>query len=228
MCHNHRVARLTRRGLIVGGAPLLGAGAALLHSQVPHSHPWEAHAAEPHAGHGSHTATRGTRASAGVVDHAANGFDPRELVRDFDWGTHAAGGRARDPRVGAGRAGPRDRGRARRALRGLDLQRPHPRPDAALPRGRAAADHVRQRLRPSRTRSTSTASTRPRWTACPGIGDGTIAPGGAHRLRVRRPAGRAAPLPLPRPPAGRAHRQGPVRRVHRRPAPTRARRPTSS
>ena len=31
-------------------------------------------------------------------------------------------------------------------VRRLDLQRPHPRPDAALPRGRAAADHVRQRL----------------------------------------------------------------------------------
>ena len=40
--------------------------------------------------------------------------------------------------------------------------------------------------------------------------------GPAHGLRVRRAAGRAPPLPLPRAAAGRAHRQGAVRRVHRR------------
>ena len=34
--------------------------------------------------------------------------------------------------------------------------------------------------------------------------------GRTDRLRVRRAAGRAAPLPLPRPPARRAHRQGPA------------------
>ena len=37
------------------------------------------------------------------------------------------------------------------------------------------------------------------------------------RLRVRRRAVRPAPLPLPRHPARRAHRQGPLRHVHRRP-----------
>ena len=51
----------------------------------------------------------------------------------------------------------------------------------------------------------------------PGLGDGEIPPGGSHRLRVRRAARRAAPLPLPRAPARGAHRQGPLRRVHRRP-----------
>ena len=99
-----------------------------------------------HAGHegSGHADFRDGR----TVDHAANGFDPHELVRDFDWGrTTPHRVRARAARVGARRARPRDRGRAGRALRGLDLQRPHPGPDAALPRGRAAADHVRQRLR---------------------------------------------------------------------------------
>ena len=103
-----------------------------------------------------------------------------------------------------------------RELRRLDLQRPRPRPDAALPRGRAAADHVRQRLR---------APAHDPLPRHPPGRDGRRA--GARRradragrqdgLRVRRAARRAAPLPLPRPAAGRAHRQGPLRRVHRGP-----------
>jgi FtsP/CotA-like multicopper oxidase with cupredoxin domain len=82
------VARLTRRRLLAAGVPALGLGAAALHSTVPHQHPWDdqAHAAEPHAaGHAEsdgHAAFRG-----GQVDHRRNGFDPHELVRDFDWGT---------------------------------------------------------------------------------------------------------------------------------------------
>ena len=51
----------------------------------------------------------------------------------------------------------------------------------------------------------------------PGLGAGRDPARRQDRLRVRRAAGRAAPLPLPRPPARRAHRQGPLRRVHRRP-----------
>jgi FtsP/CotA-like multicopper oxidase with cupredoxin domain len=82
--------------LLAGGVPLLGAGAALLHSQVPHSHPWETEAvaaeqtghgghdgAGAHAGHGDdHAAFRDGRG----VDDAANGFDPQAMLRDFDWG----------------------------------------------------------------------------------------------------------------------------------------------
>jgi FtsP/CotA-like multicopper oxidase with cupredoxin domain len=81
------VAELTRRKLLAGSVPVLGAGAAILHSTVPHGHPWEAEAAaQQHAGHGGgtgHAAFRDGR----TVDHAANGFDPHEIVRDFDWGT---------------------------------------------------------------------------------------------------------------------------------------------
>ncbi len=87
------MASLTRRKLL-GSASAFGLGAAALHATIPHSHGTAA-AAEPHddmagmapagdaphAGHGGHAAFRG-----GEVDHGANGFDPHELVRDFDWG----------------------------------------------------------------------------------------------------------------------------------------------
>jgi FtsP/CotA-like multicopper oxidase with cupredoxin domain len=89
------VASLTRRKLL-GSASALGLGAAGLHATIPHSHGATAAAAEPHdmagmdtggalapdaAGHGGHAAFRG-----GEVDHKANGFNPHEIVRDFDRG----------------------------------------------------------------------------------------------------------------------------------------------
>ncbi len=88
------MAPLTRRKLL-GSASVLGLGAAGLHATIPHSHGTAA-AAAPHdmtgmdpavaahgsnAGHGGHAGFRG-----GEVDHQANGFDPHELLRDFDWG----------------------------------------------------------------------------------------------------------------------------------------------
>ena len=85
------MAELTRRRLLAGSLAATG-GAALLHQTVPHAHPWEAEAASAqhqHAGHGGagHADFRDGR----TVDHAANGFDPHELLRDFDWGkTHRA------------------------------------------------------------------------------------------------------------------------------------------
>jgi len=72
----------------------------VLHGVIPHSHPWEheAQASEGggHAGHGAAAADAGalhdghaTFADGKTVDHAGNGFDPHELLRDFDWGrTH--------------------------------------------------------------------------------------------------------------------------------------------
>jgi FtsP/CotA-like multicopper oxidase with cupredoxin domain len=88
------VAPLTRRKLL-GSASALGLGAAALHATIPHSHGGTAAAAEPGdmagmdmtattphaAGHGGHASFRG-----GEVDHAANGFDPHVILRDFDWG----------------------------------------------------------------------------------------------------------------------------------------------
>lgn len=85
---------LTRRKLLVGSVPVVGAGAALLHSQVPHTHPWDAEPAAAatggHGGHGGGGGTHGGHANfrdGRTVDHRANGFDPHEIVRDFDWGT---------------------------------------------------------------------------------------------------------------------------------------------
>ena len=83
------MSRLTRRNVLAGGVPLVGASAALLHSTVPHRHPWDAADAaattQSHSGHAEagHAAFRDGR----TVDHAANGFDPHQIVRDFDWGT---------------------------------------------------------------------------------------------------------------------------------------------
>ena len=93
------MASLTRRRLLAGGAVAAGT-LPILHSTIPHSHPWEheAQAAEggAHAGTALACARRARRFRDGrTVDHAANGFDPHELLRDFDWGT------TRRPRAGA-------------------------------------------------------------------------------------------------------------------------------
>jgi FtsP/CotA-like multicopper oxidase with cupredoxin domain len=78
----------SRRGFLAaaGGtmlaAPLLGACTAKDHSE--HSPPG---AVEPLGGHGPMSGVHGaTFRSRGRVDHAANGFDPRILLRDFDYG----------------------------------------------------------------------------------------------------------------------------------------------
>jgi FtsP/CotA-like multicopper oxidase with cupredoxin domain len=67
--------------LIAGGLPLLGAGGALLHAGVAGGH---SAAMQGHMGHdGGHA----NFARGVAVDHLGNGFDPHEIVRDFDWGT---------------------------------------------------------------------------------------------------------------------------------------------
>jgi manganese oxidase len=83
--------QLSRRRLLAASVPALGGAAAALHSAVPHSHPWQAEAeAAEHQhgqangnGHSGHADFRDGR----TVDHVANGFDPHEVLRDFDWGT---------------------------------------------------------------------------------------------------------------------------------------------
>ena len=76
--------RLTRRRLLAA-VPAVGLGATALHAGVPHAHGTAVAAAgDEHAGHGpatGHAAFRG-----GEVDHRANGFDPHEILRDFDTG----------------------------------------------------------------------------------------------------------------------------------------------
>jgi FtsP/CotA-like multicopper oxidase with cupredoxin domain len=81
--------QLSRRRLLAASA--LGGAAAALHSTVPHKHPWdgEAEAAEANPHHAGHDGAMGHAnfRDGGTVDHAANGFDPHEMLRDFDWGT---------------------------------------------------------------------------------------------------------------------------------------------
>jgi FtsP/CotA-like multicopper oxidase with cupredoxin domain len=77
------VAELTRRKLLAGSLAATS-GAALLHGTASSTRPWEAEAATQHHGAGGgHADFR----DGMTVDHAANGFDPHELLRDFDWGT---------------------------------------------------------------------------------------------------------------------------------------------
>ena len=220
------MTRLTRRRLLLGGVPLLGRRRRPCTRSVPHTHPWDATASRgrPRA------ATAPTRRRAAAGGHAgfrgradASTTPPTASTRTRSCATstgarHAACRAAaslREWELYARRQG--DRGRARREVRRLDLQRAHPRADAALPRGRAAADHVRQRLRapahdPLPRHPPGRDGRRARASA-----PGRSRPGGSTVYEFDAlPAG-PAPLPLPRPPAGRAHRQGPLRRVHRRP-----------
>src|SRR5215218_4486187 len=89
------MARLSRRNLLISGAA--GASLPVLHQLVPHDgihHAIEgAEASGEHgAAEGAATAVHGGGAAGptfrpgAVVDHAANGFNPTEMLRDFDWG----------------------------------------------------------------------------------------------------------------------------------------------
>ena len=82
-------SKVSRRKLI-GGAAATGAALPILHEVVPHQglHGSDASAAEHHkavarASH-SGSAHLGT---VGGVDSRVNGFDPQEILRDFDEGT---------------------------------------------------------------------------------------------------------------------------------------------
>ncbi len=120
--------RISRRRLLGGAA--IGATLPVLHELVPHRGLHHAidgasAATDGHPVHGD-PALQGAAgahshsgfAAGAEVDHRANGFDPSDLVRDFDWGkTTRLPGRPGAARVGAclGRQG--DRGRSRRQVR---------------------------------------------------------------------------------------------------------------
>jgi FtsP/CotA-like multicopper oxidase with cupredoxin domain len=93
------MAKLNRRKLLIGGAA--GASLPVLHQLVPHqgihdaidgAHASQAHPAAGNGAHGAASAvhgggTAGPTFRPGVtVDHASNGFQPTEMLRDFDWG----------------------------------------------------------------------------------------------------------------------------------------------
>jgi FtsP/CotA-like multicopper oxidase with cupredoxin domain len=90
------MTKLSRRALLLGGTA--GAAAPILHQLIPHQGLHDAidgaSAAPSHQGpaHGAAGAVHGGGASGptfrqgAVVDHAANGFQPTEMLRNFDWG----------------------------------------------------------------------------------------------------------------------------------------------
>jgi FtsP/CotA-like multicopper oxidase with cupredoxin domain len=94
------MTKVSRRKLLAGGGAT-AASVPLIHSLLgPHGHPWDsaaAAAAPPDGGHGQSGAmpTKGGH-GGGVngpafkkgrtVDHRANGFNPTDILRDFDWG----------------------------------------------------------------------------------------------------------------------------------------------
>ena len=90
-----RPHRLSRRRLIAGGATA-GVALPIVHGLVPHEgvhRALDGAQASPglpehggaHAVHGGGNAGPTFRMGA-AVDHAANGFNPTEILRDFDWG----------------------------------------------------------------------------------------------------------------------------------------------
>jgi FtsP/CotA-like multicopper oxidase with cupredoxin domain len=94
------MTKINRRKLLVRGAAA-GASLPVLHQLVPHEglhHAIEGAAASNGgaghngASHGGATALHGGGAAGPTfqqgrtVDHAANGFNPSEMLRDFDWG----------------------------------------------------------------------------------------------------------------------------------------------
>ena len=225
-------APLSRRRLL-GGALAAGPALAALHEVVPHQglhdalggnqHHDAVAAAAGHTGHGgvpvhaNGLGTAGPTFRGGLnVDHDGNGFNPTEILRDFDYGKtkRMASGRTlrewtlvaadKEIEIAPGVKFP-----------AWTYDGRIPGPIVALSRGRQAAGPLRERLRApahgALPRSASFGDGRG-----PGPGRRDHQPGQVDRLRVRRGAVRAPPLPLPRRAAGRAHRARHVRDVHRR------------
>ncbi|MDP9497563.1 MAG: multicopper oxidase domain-containing protein [Actinomycetota bacterium] len=77
------------RGALAGSAGLVLAGSALREAQAGGHEPSAADRPAAHGQHGQHGggAAGATFRRGSTVDHAANGFSPTELLRDFDHGT---------------------------------------------------------------------------------------------------------------------------------------------
>ena len=222
--------KITRRGLIGAGAAAAPAIAAL-HEVVPHqglhsalggNQHASAAAETPHAGHaaGSGLAMHDGFGS-GTVDHDANGFDPTEIVRDFDYGEASS-----CPTAGLCASGPSSPRTRRSRSRPASRTPPGPTTGGSPARRSARTEGDRMRIKfvngsaapahdplprhPSRLHGRHAGHRR-------GARRRPDRDGRELHLRVRRRALRPPPLPLPRDAARRAHRQGALRRVHRRP-----------
>jgi hypothetical protein len=83
------VSLLPRRRLLAslglaGGAVALGAGRGLASGTSPTTAPAHDHGPTPAS---EHLAAHGSLGTIGRVDHVRNGFDPHEILTDFDGGT---------------------------------------------------------------------------------------------------------------------------------------------
>ena len=223
--------RLSRRNLL-GGAAVATVGLPGICELVPQAglhpvvngdgaehvtdHARMAAAQMPSGGIAMHDAFGGR-----TVDHAANGFDPTALVRDFDYGTSRRLASGRVLREWTLVASDRE----------LEIA-PGVSYEAWTYNGRIPGPTLRARegelLRVRFVNGSSHPHTihfhgvHPAFMdGMPGIGEprggGLIESGERVHLRVRGRPIRPSPLPLPRDAAGRAHREGPLRRVHRRP-----------
>ena len=141
------MARLTRRSVLAGTVPVLGAGALALrgggaqaapaatarHARRPRRRRRRARRLPRRRGRPSPQRLRPPRGPARLrLGHDDAGSRTAASLREW---TLVAGRKEVEVAPGV-------------SLRGLVLQRPHPRADAARPRGRAAAGDARQRDRP--------------------------------------------------------------------------------
>ncbi len=136
------MAKHLKRRRLLSAVPAIGFGATALHATIPHSH-GSAAAATDHAGaNGGHgTATGHAAFRGGEVDHRANGFDPHQILRDFDGGETSRMADGRTLREGTLVASEHEIEIAPgRAVHRVVLQRAHPRADAARHGGRPPAD----------------------------------------------------------------------------------------
>ena len=78
------MARLTRRRMLAGSVPALGALAALTRGGPDATAAGPSPA--PHAAHAGHDGGHADFRGGATVDHRANGFDPHDVLRDFDRG----------------------------------------------------------------------------------------------------------------------------------------------
>ena len=189
-------------------------------------HPWEteAQAADPHAGHTTATAATRPRRRRPRGVPRRRGRPRRQRLRPaHDPARLRLGHDAAGSRAGASCASGRSWRRTRRS-RSPPASASRPGPTTAASRARRCAPArasgcgSRSSTPPSHPHTIHFHGIHPaEMDGVPGLGGGQIDPGGQHGLRVRRPALRAAPLPLPRAPARRAHRQGPLRRLPDRP-----------
>ena len=218
--------KVSRRKLLGGaaatGAALPGAARAGPASGAPRRHCRRRRRAVEHHQAAAHRGS-GHLGAVGRVDHKGNGFDPQEILRDFDEGVVKGG--VREWEIVA-------------EDREIEVA-PGVKYAAWTYNGRVPGPTLRaregERLRIRFVNGSKHPHTmhfhgihRDLMDGIPGIGAGQHRARRVDDLRVRRHAVRAPPLPLPLHAAGGAHRQGPLRRVHHRSQGRAAPPPTSS